>query len=82
MNNVTALPTQPTLTLVKGNGYNQMDDVQLVGLCQKKDQAAFEALVKRHQRTVYALLYKMAPDWNDTADLAQEAFIRIWRGID
>ena len=62
--------------------YSQMDDAELVVLCKKKDQRAFEVLVKRHQRNVCAMLYKMAPDWNDTADLAQEVFIKIWRGID
>ena len=53
----------------------------LVLACQKRDPAAFEELVKRHQRTVYALLYQLAPDWVDTADLAQEVFIRVWRSI-
>jgi RNA polymerase sigma-70 factor, ECF subfamily len=72
---------QPTLSLVRNN-YSQMEDAQLVLLCQQQDQAAFDVLIKRHQRNLYAMLYKLAPDWNDTADLAQEAFIRIWRGID
>lgn len=83
MNTLKTQSSQPQLTLlVRGNPYNQMEDAELVGLCKKKNSAAFEALMKRHQRSVYAMLYKMAPDWNDTADLAQEAFIRIWRGID
>jgi RNA polymerase sigma-70 factor (ECF subfamily) len=83
MNSFDKTPSnEPQLTVLKGNSYNQMDDAQLVLLCQKKDQVAFEALVKRHQRNVFAMLYKLAPDWNDTADLAQEAFIRIWKGID
>jgi len=81
---VKAQSTQPKLTVVCGtnasNAYSQLDDAQLVTLC-KTDQAAFDALIKRHQRNVYAMLYKLAPDWNDTADLAQEAFIRIWKGI-
>ncbi len=49
--------------------------------CQRREPAAFEELVKRHQRTVYALLYQLAPEWTDTSDLAQEVFIRIWRSI-
>lgn len=61
--------------------YSQKSDRDLVLACQKRDPAAFEELVKRHQRTVYALLYQLAPDWNDTSDLAQEVFIRIWRSI-
>ncbi len=61
--------------------YSQKSDRDLVLACQKRDPAAFEELVKRHQRTVYALLYQLAPDWTDTSDLAQEVFIRVWRSI-
>jgi RNA polymerase sigma-70 factor (ECF subfamily) len=76
-------PSRPNhLSLIVGSGYSKKTDAELVLLCQKRDEAAFEELIKRHQRTVYSLLYKLAPEWSDTADLAQEAFIRIWRGID
>ena len=87
MNSVNAQSSRPKLAVVPSTPsaqsvpYSQIDDAQLVVLCQKDDQAAFDALVKRHQRNVFAMLYRLAPDWNDTADLAQEAFIRIWRGI-
>jgi RNA polymerase sigma-70 factor (ECF subfamily) len=70
-----------TLTLLKTISYSALPDAELVALCQQKDERAFEFLIKRHQRTVYGMLVKLAPDWNDTADLAQEAFIRIWKGI-
>jgi RNA polymerase sigma-70 factor (ECF subfamily) len=73
--------TKPALTLVKTTSYSALSDAELVALCQQKDERAFEFLIKRHQRTVYGMLVKLAPDWNDTADLAQEAFIRIWKGI-
>ncbi len=61
--------------------YSQKTDRDLVIACQRREPAAFEELVKRHQRTVYALLYQLAPDWQDTSDLAQEVFIRIWRNV-
>jgi RNA polymerase sigma-70 factor (ECF subfamily) len=61
--------------------FAQYSDRDLVVACQRREQAAFEELVKRYQRTVYTLLYQLAPDWNDTADLAQEVFLRIWRSI-
>ena len=38
--------------------------------------------MKRYEKMVKGILVKMAPDWNDTADLTQEVFIRVWRGID
>ncbi len=61
--------------------YSQKSDRDLVLACQRREPAAFEELVKRHQRTVFALLYQLAPDWHDTSDLAQEVFIRVWRSI-
>lgn len=76
-------PTEnrPKLTVLHGS-YSKRTDAELVVMCQQKEREAFEELVRRHQRTVFSLLYKLAPDWTDTADLGQEAFIRIWRGID
>ncbi|MCA9815967.1 MAG: sigma-70 family RNA polymerase sigma factor [Candidatus Obscuribacterales bacterium] len=61
--------------------YSQKSDRDLVMACQRREPAAFEELVKRHQKTVYVLLYQLAPDWTDTSDLAQEVFIRVWRSI-
>ncbi len=67
--------------LKMATAYSQKSDRDLVLACQRREPAAFEELVKRHQRTVYALLYQLAPDWHDTSDLAQECFIRVWRSI-
>src|SRR3984885_3034119 len=61
--------------------YSQKSDRDLVLACQRGEPAAFEELVKRHQRTVYALLYQLAPDWTDTSDLAQEDFFSIYCAI-
>ncbi len=45
------------------------------------DRARFEALVERYGRRVYAMAYRMAGHEADAKDLAQEAFIRIWRSM-
>jgi RNA polymerase sigma-70 factor (ECF subfamily) len=58
-----------------------MNDVQLVLACQQRDQGAFECLVERYQSTIFSLLYKLAPEWQDASDLVQEVFIRLWSGI-
>ncbi len=60
---------------------NQYDDESLVIECQSGNREAMEALVRKHQRSVYSLLYQLAPDWSDTSDLAQEVFIRVYKGI-
>src|SRR3990167_5728014 len=69
------------LKLIVGGSYIGTSDSELILLCQQKNSRAFEELIRRHQRTVYALLYRLAPDWSDTSDLAQEVFIRMWRSI-
>ncbi len=81
MSPCNVVPTGPDLSVLTGSEYADKLDAELILLCQRKDKRAFEELIKRHQRTVYALLYRLAPDWNDTSDLAQEVFIRMWRSI-
>jgi RNA polymerase sigma-70 factor, ECF subfamily len=58
-----------------------MSDPELVTKCQQGDRLALESLVKRYQKIVISMLYQLAPDWNDIADLAQEVFIRVYRHI-
>ena len=61
--------------------FSQKSDRDLVLACQRREPAAFEELVKRHQKAVYCLMYQLAPDWNDIAELSQQVFIRVWRNI-
>lgn len=60
---------------------SESSDLEIVQLCQIGDKVAFQELVKRFQKSVFALLYQLAPEWRDLNDLAQEAFIRVYRGI-
>jgi RNA polymerase sigma-70 factor (ECF subfamily) len=61
--------------------YSQRNDRDLVLACQRREPAAFEEFVKRHQKSVYSLLFQLAPDWPDISDLSQEVFIRVWRSL-
>ncbi len=45
------------------------------------DSAAFETLVEHYQQQVYHLALRMVGNESDAQDLAQEAFIRAWRGL-
>jgi RNA polymerase sigma-70 factor (ECF subfamily) len=56
----------------------------LVRLCQqgvRRNPAAFAELMRRHQSHVDHLLYKLAPDWSDRADLSQEVWLRVFRHV-
>lgn len=56
----------------------------LVQLCQaglRPDRSAFSELLRRYESHVNRVLYHLAPDWDDRADLAQEVWIRVYRNI-
>ena len=48
---------------------------------QQGDHEAFESLVKRHQRMIHAVTYRMTGSLADAEDLAQEAFIHAFRQL-
>ena len=45
------------------------------------DRGAFGALVRKYQRRVYMTAYRMMGNHDDANDVAQEAFIRAFRGM-
>ena len=49
---------------------------------QQGDLQAFEELVRRYQRMVHALAYRMTGSLADAEDLAQETFLRAYRQLD
>lgn len=63
---------------------SELTNSELVALCQQRlrpDRAAFAELLRRYQGHVDKLLYHLAPDWADRADLSQEVWIRVYRNI-
>lgn len=61
--------------------YNEVSDFEIVKMCQIGNKAAFQELIKRNHKNVYAMLYQLAPEWRDLSDLAQEVFVRVFRGV-
>lgn len=62
----------------------KLSNQDLVCQCQtglRPDRAAFAELMRRYQSHVDRVLYHLAPDWSDRADLAQEVWIRVHRNI-
>jgi RNA polymerase sigma-70 factor (ECF subfamily) len=45
------------------------------------DQQAFRELVESHQGFVYSLSYRFVNNSNDAEDIAQEAFIKLWKHL-
>jgi len=56
-------------------------DAALVDRARAGEAAAFEVLVKHHQAAAFALAYQMVRHREDAQDIAQEAFVRVFRGL-
>jgi RNA polymerase sigma-70 factor (ECF subfamily) len=59
-----------------------LDNEVLLKRCRQGDELAWEALVRRLQARVYGLVYHYLRDREEARDVAQEAFIRIYRNLD
>ncbi len=46
------------------------------------DEAGFSGLVERHQRRAYRVARNLVPTDEDAQDLAQEAFLRVFKSLD
>jgi RNA polymerase sigma-70 factor (ECF subfamily) len=56
-------------------------ETQLIARAQQGDEAAFEALFNTHKRRVYSLCMRMTSGAAEAEDLAQEAFLQLFRKI-
>jgi RNA polymerase sigma-70 factor (ECF subfamily) len=60
----------------------QSDEQTLVERCRSgQDDAAFSELVDRYKDLVYALVYRLSGDRSQADDLAQDVFLKVYRGL-
>ena len=59
-----------------------VDEATLVRRAAEGEMAAFEELVMRHADRLYAALRRFGLDDGEAQEVAQETFIRAWRGLD
>ena len=56
------------------------EDAQLMLRVRNGDASAMEMLVRKHQNSVYATVARMLNNGPEVEDIAQQVFIRIWKG--
>jgi len=57
------------------------DPADVVERARQGDSDAFAALVRKYQRRVYATAYQILGNHSDADDVAQDAFVRAFRGL-
>ena len=70
------LETNPAAT----DGAEVAEDV-LVSRARRGDLKSYDALVKRYQERIYATIYHMTSNHEDTNDLAQDSFIKAYQAL-
>ena len=63
----------------RGRQYLLLADEDLISLVGQGDAEAFAALYDRHSRAAYSLAYRMMGEKQAAEDLAQDAFLKVWR---
>lgn len=61
--------------------YAELDDRELAAQAANGRQGAYRELLRRYERPIFALVYRMVRDRSLAEDLAQEAFIRAFNAI-
>ncbi len=59
-----------------------LPDADVVALAQHGRDAAFRELIRRYERPVFSLIYRMVRDRELAEDLAQDTFIKVLNHID
>jgi RNA polymerase sigma-70 factor (ECF subfamily) len=58
-----------------------VSDADCVRRLQQGETDAFETLVRRYQKPIFNLIYRMLGDYDEAAEIAQEAFLSAYRSI-
>lgn len=64
-----------------GKPLAELDDATLATAAAAGDRDAFDVIVERHRRSVYQVCYRFVNNHDDASDLAQDAFVRAWKGV-
>ena len=59
-----------------------LPDADIVALAQQGRERAFRELVRRYERPVFSLIFRMVRDREAAEDLAQDSFVKVLNHID
>jgi RNA polymerase sigma-70 factor (ECF subfamily) len=60
---------------------NPDEDLELVSRCRAGDVEAFEGLVRRHEKRMINVAFRMVGDFEDACEVVQDAFVSAYKNI-
>ncbi len=58
------------------------DIVDLVKRCQNGDEKAMSEIITLHKQLVFTIAYRLLNDYDESLDICQETFIKLFQNID
>ncbi|MFW6079470.1 MAG: RNA polymerase sigma factor [Gemmatimonadota bacterium] len=62
--------------------YGELSDSNVIELAQEGREPAFRELVRRYERPIFSLIYRLVGDRATTEDLSQESFVKVFNALD
>jgi RNA polymerase sigma-70 factor (ECF subfamily) len=75
------MPATKSVAYLPVEQLESLSDEKLIDKCREGDRAAFDVLIKRYERPIYHLAYRLSGNYDDAHDIAAETFLRIYRAI-
>src|ERR1700691_830860 len=69
------------LTEPRKQSSTELSEAEAIGKAKQGDAEAFQVLYDKHKRRVYSLCLRMTANTAEAEDLAQEAFLQLYRKI-
>jgi RNA polymerase sigma-70 factor, ECF subfamily len=66
---------------MKGKTRTRDDDLEYVSSCRKGDVDAFEALVRRHEKRMFNIAYRVIGNYDEACEIVQDTFISAYKNI-
>ncbi len=57
------------------------EDLDLVSFCKKGDLEAFELLVRKYEKKMFNISYRITGNYEDAREIVQDAFVSAYRNI-
>lgn len=62
--------------------YEELPDKDVIAQAQEGRESAFRELIRRYERPVFSVIYRMVRDRELSEDLAQDTFIKVLNALD
>jgi len=69
------------MNLDEAKKINADEDMELISLCKKGNLDSFEVIVKKYQKNLWNIVYRILNHYEEANEIVQETFICAYRGL-